>query len=188
MAVTPHVSLDAFFHEVVTDALGAAGVDASEHTEFYLVDMLGDFARARISDEPLSMKLAQVSDASPSDQIATLKEVGDTSLYVTGMFAESFDRRLFSADYYIGLGEAAYRQLASRLSGASAFEEVYRELSDKFPRFVDVLQHVRENVNLTGGDVMSLYDQYSRTRSDWIEQRLRATGAIVGGDDDGTVH
>jgi len=148
MAVTTHVSLDAFFHQVVTGALETAGVEASDHTEFYLVGLLGEFAHSRISDEPLSMKLAQASDAPAKDQIATLKEVGDTTLVVTGMFAEWFDRRPVNPDYYMGLGEAAYRQLAARLSASRAFGEVYGELADKFDRFVNVLHRVRDQVNL----------------------------------------
>ena len=149
MAVTTHVSLDAFFHEVVTDALDTAGVEASDHTEFYLVGLLREFTHSRIPDEPLSMKLAQAHEAPARDQIATLKEVGDTSLVVTGMFAEWFDRRPVNPDYYIGLGESAYRQLATRLSASRGFEAVYSELADKFDRFVNVLHRVRDQVNLS---------------------------------------
>jgi len=111
MDVTLAASVDEFFHEVVTDALAAVDLEASEPASWYLVGLLGDFTRARLTDEPLGMKLAQPSlDA--GERVRTLKQVGDTSLYVAGFFAESLTRSLVGVDYYVGLGQSAYAQLA----------------------------------------------------------------------------
>jgi hypothetical protein len=179
MSLIAHTSVEAFFHEVVVDALASLRVETSEYTEFYLVGLLGEFTRARISDEPLAFKLAETPRQSPEARIRALKEVGDTSLYVTGFFAESFDRRLIDADYYMGLGEAAYRQLATQLAASDAFGTVYEELAAKFPRFVDVLKEIRTHVSVAGSDVVKLYEEWARTRSEWIERRLRALGFLV---------
>jgi hypothetical protein len=142
------------------------------------VNLLGEYTRARICDEPLGLKLVLSRTADPGGQVRALKEVGDTSLYVVGFFAESLDRKLVQGDYYRGLGETAYRELAARLQTCSA-AEVYRELADKFPRFVDVLNEVRAQVNLASADVVELYRQWLQTRSEWIERRLRALGVIM---------
>jgi hypothetical protein len=117
---------------------------------------LGEFARGRITDEPLSFKLAKTKTSAPSERIRALKEVGDTSLYVTGFFAESFERKLVDPDYYIGIGESAYGQLAATLPGPAAIHEVYEELAAKFPRFVAVLQEVRNSVHFDGPDIAYL--------------------------------
>lgn len=181
MDVTPHASVEAFFREVVTGALERAEVEATEATECYLVSLLGAFATARISDEPLSMKLVQ-TQGDPAERVKALKEVGDTTLYVAGFFGNSLDRRgLVDPSYYIGLGEAAYGELASRFEGStsSAVGSIYRELAAKFPRFVDVLGEARKQVDFTGGDVVKLYEQWRETRSAWLEKRLRALGVFV---------
>src|SRR5688572_23583597 len=102
MDVTLAASVDEFFHEVVTDALSAVDLDASEPASWYLVGVLGEFTRSRPTDEPLGMKLAQPS-SDPGERVRTLKQVGDTSLYVAGYFAESLSRSLIDVDYYIGL-------------------------------------------------------------------------------------
>jgi hypothetical protein len=183
MGVIPHASVEAFFHEVITDALSSQDVEATEHTEFYLVGLLGEFARARIPDEPLSLTLAQSRGGGPQERIRALKQVGDISLYVTGFFSESFERKLVDPDYYIGLGEAAYGELASRLGSAGTIQGVYEELAAKFPRFVDVLHEVRSKVSFAGTDVVKLYQEWLRTRSDWVEQRMRGLGLVVPGDD-----
>ncbi len=185
MSVIPHASVEAFFREVVVDALESEDVEATEHTEFYLVGLLGEFTRAAIPDEPMALKLVAAKTSTPSERFRVLKEVGDTTLYLTGFFAESFDRKVIDPDYYMGLGEAAYRELASDL-GSSAFQEVYTELAAKFPRFVDVLHHVRDNVSFASADPVRLYEQWVRTKSDWVERRLRAMGLVVADDD--TVH
>jgi hypothetical protein len=185
MSVTTHSSVDGFFHEVLTGALDRQGVAASESTEFYLVGLLGEFTKARITDEPLSLKLVGSRAADAAERVRALKEVGDTSLYVTGFFADSLERKLVGVDYYMDLGKAAYRELAQRLA-ASSVREVYEELSGKFPRFVDVLAEVRSHTDYLGQDVVRLYEEWLRTRSDWVEQRLRALGVLVqGGDPEG---
>lgn len=180
MDVTGHASVDEFFHEVLADALGRQQLEVSEPVESYLVGLLGEFTRARITDEPLGLKWLESRSADPGERVRTLKEVGDTTLYVAGFFAESLERKLFDTDYYIGLGGAAYRELASRLGGSS-IREVYEELAAKFPRFVDVLCEVRGNVELGRADVASLYEQWLRTRSEWIERRLRRLGVLMPG-------
>ena len=183
MDVIAHASVDEFFHEVVTDALEALRLDATEPAEWYLVSLLGDFTRVRITDEPLALKLVGEPAAEPSQRVKQLKEVGDTSLYVSGFFSESLGRKLIDADYYIGLGSRAYAELAGRLGGS--LTEVYRELAEKFPRFVDVLAVVRRRCDFVGADVVRLYEEWLRTRDAWVEKKLRAFGVLV--DPSGTV-
>jgi|SRR6266545_4711735 len=180
MSLTTHVSVDDFFQEVLSDALNRQGVDASEPTEFYLVALLGEYTKARIPDGPLSLRLVGTSGADAGERVRALKEVGDTSLYITGFFADSLQRKLVGVDYYMDLGKAAYHELAQRLP-TSTVAEVYDELAGKFPCFVDVLAEVRNQTAFMGRDVVRLYEEWLRTRSDWIEQRLRALGVLVQG-------
>jgi hypothetical protein len=182
MELVQHASVEAFFHEVVTDALASVEVSATEPAEWYLVGLLGDFAHARITDEPLAMKLAGARDAEPGERVRALKEVGDTTLYLTGFFSDSLHGTLVDPDYYIGLGTTAYRELAGRLgtsTGSASLADVYQELAAKFPRFVDVLADVRKRVDFVSGDVVKLYQRWLVSRDEWVERRLRAAGMIV---------
>jgi hypothetical protein len=185
MDVTTHSSVEEFFHAVVLDALERAQVEATESTEHYLVSLLGAFATTRIPDEPLSLKLVQ-SQLDPAERVKALKEVGDTTLYLTGFFRASLGRQLVDAGFYMNLGEAAYRELAQRMSGSRAVREIYEELASKFPRFVDVLAEVRNQVDFTGGDVVKLYEQWLVTRSEWVERRLRGLGVLVSSSSEGS--
>jgi hypothetical protein len=80
----------------------------------------------------------------------------------------------------VDLGQAAYRELAQRLA-TSTVRDVYEELAGKFPRFVDVLAEVRRFTTTLGQDVVQLYEEWLRTRSEWVENRLRALGVLVNG-------
>lgn len=182
MDVTLAASVDEFFHEVVTDALTAVDVSASEPASWYLVGLLGDFTRTRPTDEPLGLKLAQAS-SEPGERVRTLKQVGDTSLYVAGYFAESLTRSLVDVEYYVGLGQTAYAQLASRLGGS--ITDVYAELAEGFPKFVDVLGEVRKRITLAElnntTDIGKLYEIWLRTRDEWVEKKLADAGLLVTG-------
>jgi hypothetical protein len=64
-----------------------------------------------------------------------------------GFFSDSFNRSLVDIDYYIRLGERAYRSLAHH--SRSHAGDVFDELSDKFSTFVDVLGEVSERTSLS---------------------------------------
>src|SRR5688500_13402457 len=160
-----HASVSEFFHEAVTSALRSRSVSAAEATEFYLVNLLTEFTKTtRVDEEPLALKLAEISGATPDVRARGLKEIGDTSLYVSGFFADSLTRRLVDVDYYIAMGGSAYGQLAqlvgaTRGSATELFRAVYDELSAKFAAFVDVLNEVRRNTSFAGGggNLLRLY-------------------------------
>jgi hypothetical protein len=182
MDLTLAASVDEFFHEVVTDALSAVDLDASEPAGWYLVGLLGDFTRARLTDEPLGLKLAQPGE-DPGERVRNLKQVGDTSLYVAGFFAESLNRSLVDVDYYVGLGQEAYARLARQLRAQRSITEVYEELAAKFPKFVDVLGVVRQRISIAElgatPDIGRLYEMWLRTRDEWVEKKLIDAGLLI---------
>ena len=180
MAFDPTNSLTAFFQEAISEAIRNQGVPASELTEFYLVRLLADYARTPVDDEPLALQMAQAQVASTEERARKLRDIGDRSLYVSGFFSDSLNRSLVDVDYYIRMGGSAYRQLA-RLPArvTSAFSPVYGELSEGFPRFVDVLAEVSESSALSSDrGVVQLYERYLKTGSEWIARRLRARGVL----------
>ena len=172
--------MDGYFYEVLTESLEAVHVRATEPAGWYLVSLMGEFTRARLPDTPLALRLAEAQVGSPAERVRTLKEVGDTSLYVAGFFAESLSRKLVDVDYYVGLGRGAYADLAGQLSGS--LTEVYGELAENFPAFVEVLGEVRRRVDFASADLLKLYEQWLRTRGGWIEKKLGALGVMVDAD------
>jgi hypothetical protein len=180
MSLTRASSVAEFFRDMVTAALRNQSVDTSEMTEYYLVNLLTEFTRGGIVEEPLALKLAQAALESPKERARCLKEVGDTSLYLSGFFTENLERRAIALDYYISLGGSAYASLATLIAMSRAsdvFVGVYGELSDKFPRLVDVLNEVSEKSALgSNRGLLRLYERWVHTRSTWLGEQLKARG------------
>jgi hypothetical protein len=96
-------------------------------------------------------------------------------------------RSLVQVDYYVGIGQNAYAQLSrsldSRAGSTRTIADVYAELADQFPRFVDVLGEVRKRIALAEvnatTDVTKLYEIWLRSRDEWVEKKLRALGVLV---------
>src|SRR5437016_11091420 len=145
MEVKTAPSLREYFHNAVSRAMTNQKVEATEMATSYLVLLLSDFASTPIPEEALALKMCSGLTKAPSERMQTLKEVGDTSLFVSGYFPDSLNSSLVDVDYYIGIGEVAYGslgRLARTLGRSSSFGQVFCELSTKFPRFVDVLAEV----------------------------------------------
>jgi hypothetical protein len=163
----------------VTTALKSTQVAAADATEFYLVNLLVEFTREpKVDQEPLALKMAHASGASPEERIRALREIGDTSLYVSGFFADSLARKLIDVDYYITMGGSAYGQL-SRGMAPQLLREAWGELSDKFGDYVEVLNEIRASTSFTSGtNILKLCEEFAKTGSEWLEKRLRASGIV----------
>ena len=179
-------SLTEFFREAVSKAIKSQGVDTTELTEFYLVNLLSDFAKGPLPDEALAIKMCEGLQATPASRVQKLREVGDTSLFVSGFFPDSLNRSLIDVDYYIGMGEVAYGHLSRMMRGTDSFTQVFCELSDKFPRFVAVFSEIATN-DATGSsvNVLRLYEKYLKTGSETVLEQLRQRGFLV---KKGTLH
>ena len=58
-------NLTEYFQQAVTRALRNQGVDTTELTQFYLVNLLADYARTPLDDEALAIKMCQGMQALP---------------------------------------------------------------------------------------------------------------------------
>ena len=57
MELKSSATVTEFFHEVLTAAIKNQGVDTSESTEFYLVNLLANYTKASVDDQPLGLKM-----------------------------------------------------------------------------------------------------------------------------------
>ena len=176
-------TLQSFFWERLGAALKEHRVETAVETEHYLVQLLADFATHPVDDEPLALKLLAAKEAPPLERRRQLRQIGDTSLFVSGFWSESFARRIVDVDYYIGVGGSAYGQLAAGDGWTKdRMGKVFEELADKFGRFVTVLETLSRWARPTNSpqDVVKLYERYRSTGSSWAANKLAALGVLVG--------
>lgn len=181
-------SLGEFFRDEVTEARATLGVQLSEMAEYYLVNLLVDYARRGQGplpgEEPLAFMFKRAMEAPPAERMQTLKNLGDLALYVAGFFSESLERSLVDIDYYVSMGGNAYGSL-SDIVGAhqqgDTFAELYGDLARRFSELVDLLNEVSDrsrDVAQRSSDLLKLYDRWVRTGSQRIERMLIDKGLV----------
>jgi hypothetical protein len=177
-------TIESFFFEKLNQALREQRVDAEPLTEHYLVQLLSTYATQPLDDAPLGVKMLSAFEAAPPERRRALREVGDTSLFVSGFWSDSFARRTVDVDYYIGLGGTAYGELARVGPGwaRDPYGDVYGQLAENFGRFVQVLAALAQWLlpASTPQDIIRLYERYRKTGSAWAARRLAAAGVTLG--------
>src|SRR5215510_13558609 len=99
-------SLAEFFRDLVRGAMRTHEVESSEPAEHYLVTLLERFAKppAGWDSRPLALDYLESAHKPRADRCAKLKHVGDTALFLSGVFMEHLERRTVSTTYYMSLG------------------------------------------------------------------------------------
>jgi hypothetical protein len=175
-------TVEGFFHDEVDRAFRDRGLEPGTLVEHYVVQLLAAYAAQGIPEGPLALKLAAAVDATPRERRRGLREIGDTSLYLSGFWADSLADKLVDVDYYIELGGSAYGELARGGSGWTndPYGEVFAELAANFVSFVEVLAIVSRRTThpANNEDVLRLYRRWKRTGSQVAAARLAALGVV----------
>ena len=173
-------SLSSYFRTEVDYAVRTEGLKTGELTETYLAQLLADYAAQPVNHEPLTLRLMEAMSEPPREQRQHLREIGDTSLFVSGFWGESLERKWVDVDYYIGMGGSAYERLSRLTRSNEPYSAVFAELASNFDRFVEVLMTVRQRTTRSRNpsDLLRLYERWMRTRSRWAGRRLAEAGVL----------
>ncbi|HYM25933.1 MAG TPA: hypothetical protein VEU08_22105 [Vicinamibacterales bacterium] len=173
----------AYFKQLVDEAIARQRLAATEPASFYVVQMLAGFVRQPAVDAseagstPLAVRLSQAIEAGGFRQRAGLREIGDSSLFISGFFPDSLCRGVVDVDYYVTIGGYAYGAL-SRVE-SDTFSPVFAELARKFVGFVDVLSEVSErSACASNADLLRLYERWLKTGSARSGQLLAERGVV----------
>jgi hypothetical protein len=171
-----------YFKELVERALTHQGLATDEHTAFYVVQLLASYLQRPVGgdihdDKPLAVRLAEALESGGLQQRTTLRQIGDVSLFTSGFFSDSLQRKLVDVDYYVAIGGFAYNAL-SRVE-TDMLSPVYAELAQKFVAFVDVLSEVSERTScMSNADLLRLYEKWLKTGSRRSGQLLIEKGVV----------
>lgn len=176
-------SLAAYFHETLNQARANQGLETTDATAYYVVNLLDSFAQAdrlytlspegRREDEALAQLLARAVESQPGERAEHYRRLGDVALFVSGFFADSLRRRPVGVAYYVDMGQGAYASasgLMRRGSGAQALRALLSELAASFEGWVEVLREVSEEVRLSDPPARQgldeLFERWQRARGE----------------------
>lgn len=170
-----------FFRHLLTSAIQNQKVIVQPETEYYLVSLLTKYMKSetmqKSQEDPLAITLhkALLSTSSP-ERIQLLKEIGDFSLYVSGFFSDSFNRKIIDIDYYMAMGGVAYNTLSSN-SARSVLFTLFKDLADRFTTFADILAEVSDRTfSHSNKDILRLYEKWLKTKSERLANLLKKEG------------
>ena len=185
-------SLKEFFKLLVEEVVNRQRVTLGEVTEFYVVNLLSEYATAeklftqelegKKDTEPLAMLYHRALQQDRDEKIKTLRRLGDVSLYTAGFFGQSLKDRVVGPGYYAQMGMNAYGTIA-QLSQASAFSAVYEELCQKFQALVEVLEEIaaRGLVAQGASGQLKVFEEWTRSGDEKLESVLLDVGFMPKG-------
>ncbi len=183
------VSAEGYFAELVKKGMEVRKVSAEPEVEFYLVKLLNHYLDARnLFEQPedgsakkantLAELYLTAQNSEPSVKIELLKKLGDKSLYISGFFGDSLERKLVDLDYYAEMGCVAYGSLAQYAQEPVA--QVYSVFSKRFVEFVDVLTYISHSAQVQNDqNILRLYDRYIKTGSKLAREKLMEIGIVA---------
>lgn len=187
---TLFVSSRQFFEEMVSDALVRRKVKTLPLAKSYLVELLEFYvptanffddydSSGKRTRETLAETFLKAQNSEPSLRQELLKKMADRSLYISGFFGDSLQRKLIDIDYYADMGGAAYGALADS-AREDLLAKVYSELARRFLEFAEVLTYISSQARLHDEqNILRLYEHYARTGSDFAREKLLERGLIA---------
>lgn len=181
-----------FFQDSLSQAFEECHIQVDPLVHSYLVDVLTyylltehlyekDTESGRNRQDTLAEMLLRANGAgiTERERFELLKKLGDSSLYISGFFGDSLQRKVVDVDYYINMGSTAYVSLSKGVSD-NTFSQLYQQIAQRFDRFVEAFT-VMSHRAMTHGEknIMRLMDVYSRTGSKSAKQSLADLGIFT---------
>lgn len=155
-------------------------------SKLYLSDLLNSFVHVdslfrknedgKIESKMLSEQFFESQAWDAATRIQKLKKLAETTLYISGFFASSFNKKLVNQSYYIQIGTMVYANLSSEVETKSK-ADLYMHLAKHFLKYADLLTEVSQKANIQkSGDVLEIFSRYLDNGSEWAEKLLIQNG------------
>lgn len=181
--------------ELVHEAIQRSALRTSPFTESYLVAVLLEFLRTDPERLGLLLGVESLKAAAlpPGLRYRRLKEIADTSLFLSGVFADYVEASANGSGYYRTIGARAYLDLGSlqrplvvaEPTPPDVFSETYNQLGRRFEDYASVLTTVADRELFPAHRrILALYQRWLQSRSDRQRRRLINLGVTLGKGDD----
>ncbi len=129
------------WHALVNEAQASTNLVLNECTESYLVFLLMRFSQTtQLAESIIAVDFLNSMHTKGTRQIALLREVGDKSLLLCGLFPGIAERHHVKLDYFSDIGQAAYLSVGEL---QDELADLYFQLSDQFLSLQKILQAMR---------------------------------------------
>lgn len=184
------VSSQEYFSTVVHDAFEERKFKTFPLAKTYVASLLQFYVPAqnlfdetdssgRRTRETLAETFLKAQNSEPAVRAELLKKLADRSLYISGFFGDSLQRKLVDVDYYVDMGGMAYGALAASVREDTT-SKLYSELANRFFDFVEILMHISSRSAVQNEEnLMRLFEIYAKTGSEVAREKLMERGLIA---------
>ena len=142
-------NLQSYFFENLSRFNISSQSELSQEIVFYSSQVLNTMAKAtnyfdtlqngKMREKMLGSKFLELSNCTKEEQKSKLKDIGDTSLCLCGIFNKNLVNKIIDKNYYIKLGKISYAKLDSLEPILLDIDHFYLLISQKFEHIVNVL-------------------------------------------------
>ena len=182
-----------YFDQVLDDAFYARKIKTESNVKGYLIEVLEHYLDAQNlfeSDQKdefgkrkpttLAELYLTAANADLRQKIELLKKLGDKSLYISGFFGDSLQRKIVDLDYYVNMGGSAYDTLSKTVDKRDPLRDVFETISRRFVDFVEALTYISQNAMVSNNQsLLRLYDRYLQTGSTLAKEKLLEMGIVT---------
>ncbi len=137
MSINQQSGITAQWHELITDAQSANGIQLNTHLESYLVHTLIHYSqRPEIAARIFAIDYMLAQHEQGQVRSSQLRELADQCLLYAGLFPQHAKQRHVRVSYYVDIGRSAYLDLSN---GEHLWADIFVQISDKFVTLMDTL-------------------------------------------------
>ncbi|MFK8137438.1 MAG: hypothetical protein AB8E15_03670 [Bdellovibrionales bacterium] len=179
-----------YFLDLIEEAYSRVSIRPEPQVKKYLSQLLVHYVKSdnlflldedegRFKQPTLAEMYFKAIESPKEDRRNWLKRLGDTSLYIAGIFGDSLQRKMNDLDYYVDMGGTAYSHLATEVEGSET-ATIYREISKNFTSYLDIYTYISQTTLSTDNkNLLRLYENYVRTGSEIAKQHLLDEGILT---------
>jgi hypothetical protein len=108
-------------------------------SEFY------DLDNGRVCEKILGLKFLEASSKSRAEQKRIYKDIADTSLILTGFFADSIKTKIIDKKYYVKIGQMAYSKMYTLDEKFCNVPHFYRMMATSFEHLSFLINSLNNN-------------------------------------------
>lgn len=174
-----HQTLESYFFNEIEQVCERRGGALPQTVEAYVVSLLARYARrpnvAGRKSRALALEYLRARGETGAARANALRGVGDRALYISGVVPRSLDRSPVGVRYVRGIGEAAYREVASD-DGPLA---VLGEVAERWEEVSEVIGDIVEIGHEAKPDLLALYERWRRLGDPRDAERLVTAGVLI---------
>lgn len=179
-----------YFNELLEDVLkDSDSFELHPYSKIYLSELLTSFVHVdslfqksddgKIESKMLSEQFFESQNLDASAKIQKLKKLAETTLYVSGFFASSLNKKIVNQSYYIQIGAMVYANLSSAVEPKPK-STLYMHLANHFLKYADLLTVISHKTNIQkSNDVLEMFGRYMDSGSEWAEKLLIQNGVPI---------